>query len=314
MENGMRDRAIGALVGLAVGDALGTTLEFTVRDRQPRHTEMTGGGPFHLDPGQWTDDTSMALALADSLATMGEYDPTDLMNRFVSWWKDGQYSSTGECFDIGITTRGALNMYVDLKRPEIGSRSPDTAGNGSIMRLAPAVLFGMPDRAIAVDTAVRQSRTTHGAAECLESCDMMARILVDLINGDPIEDLRDRYSTSGAQRIASRGWTGKSREVIKSTGYVIDTLEAALWADASTTTFEDALVLAVNLGGDADTVGAVTGQICGARYGMSGIPQRWLDALHDLEGIVAAAERLVDAQPKVQPASGGLIGRLFGVR
>lgn len=310
----VRDRAIGALVGLAIGDALGTTLEFTPRDRHPHHTEITGGGPFHLAPGQWTDDTSMALALADSLLVMGEYDPGDVMERFVSWWKEGRYSSTGECFDIGTNTRGALDMYLAIRRPEIGSHAPDTAGNGSIMRLAPAVLFALPDREDAIDTAVRQSRTTHGAPECLEACDIMARILVERILGIEHEDVRGTYSTKGALRIAARNWMGKSREVIKSTGYVIDTLEAALWADANASTFEEALVLAVNLGGDADTVGAVTGQIAGARFGLSGIPQRWLDTLHDREMIVDVANRLYEASPKEKAERTGFLSRFMRAR
>lgn len=311
----MRDRAIGTLVGLAVGDALGTTLEFASRDTRPHQSEITGGGPFNLRPGQWTDDTSMALALADSLLSVGEYDPTDLMDRFVSWWKEGAYSSTGTCFDIGVTTSSALDMYIALGRPEIGSHSPDTAGNGSIMRLAPAVLYGFPDVDTAADIAVRQCKTTHGAAECLEACDIMARILVSHIWGRPIEDFRGRYHSSGIKNIASRGWTGKSRDAIKSTGYVVDTLEAALWADARTENFEQALILAVNLAGDADTIGAVTGQICGARYGMAGIPKRWLEKIHDLDVIVDMAERLIDLEPVLYQAPRlGIFDRLVGRR
>ncbi len=136
-----QDRARGALLGLAVGDALGTTLEFTERDRKPHHTEMTGGGPFGLEPGQWTDDTSMALALADSLVERRGFDPRDLMTRFVAWRKKGDYSCTGTCFDIGITTQRALTTFQRTGEPFAGSTALDDAGNGSIMRLAPAVLF-----------------------------------------------------------------------------------------------------------------------------------------------------------------------------
>ena len=105
------DRARGALLGLAVGDALGTTLEFSRRDAQPLHTEMTGGGPFRLAPGVWTDDTAMALCLADSLVAQGDLDPADLMDRFVRWWRLGENSATGHCFDIGVTTAKALRRY-----------------------------------------------------------------------------------------------------------------------------------------------------------------------------------------------------------
>lgn len=135
--NAIRSRAIGALVGLAVGDAVGTTLEFTRRDSYPRLTDMIGGGPFWLKPGEWTDDTAMALALADSLAERGQLDPADLMDRFLAWWREGRYSCTGTCFDIGITTRSALGRFEQNGEPFAGSESPDAAGNGSLMRLSP---------------------------------------------------------------------------------------------------------------------------------------------------------------------------------
>lgn len=309
-----RDRALGAFLGLAVGDALGTTLEFVPRDRHPHHTEITGGGPFHLLAGQWTDDTSMALALADSLLEVGEYDPNDVMRKYVSWWKEGRYSSTGECFDIGTTTRGALDMFLAVGRPEIGSHSPDTAGNGSIMRLAPAVICALPSEEAAISLAVRQSKTTHGAIECLEACDYLGRQLSALILGHDLGDRRGVYSSPGMTRIAARDWTGKSREMIKSTGYVIDTLEAALWADANASSFEEALILAVNLGGDADTIGAVTGQIAGARYGLSGIPQKWLDVLHDGSKLIDVATRLHNAHVTVETEREGFFSRLMRSR
>jgi ADP-ribosyl-[dinitrogen reductase] hydrolase len=309
MDKGTRDRAVGALVGLAVGDALGTTLEFSRRDALPRQTEITGGGPFHLAPGQWTDDTSMALALADGLLTRGGYDARDVMDRYVAWWKEGEYSSTGECFDIGTTVRGSLETYLATGRPEAGSRAPDTAGNGSIMRLAPAVLFALPDERAAHGLAVRQSLTTHGAPECLEACDAMARVMTASINGGEATLAEGDYATPGGKRIAIGEWRTMDRARVRSTGYVIDTLEAALWADAQGRDFEHALILAVNLGGDADTVGAVAGQIAGARHGMSGMPARWLDAIHDLDGIVSTAKRLVDA--RYSAPRRGILSRLL---
>lgn len=132
------DRARGALLGLAVGDALGTTLEFSRRDEHPHHAEMTGGGPFRLAPGQWTDDTSMALALAESLIAHGDLDARDLMDRFLSWWRDGEYSCTGHCFDIGSATRGALARYAadgDIERglaPDMAVQAVRAARPGTI--------------------------------------------------------------------------------------------------------------------------------------------------------------------------------------
>lgn len=314
MTDDIRDRALGAFVGLAVGDALGTNLEFTGRDRQPHHTEITGGGPFRLNPGEWTDDTSMAVALATSLIECRGYDARDVMRRFVSWWRDGEYSGAPGrgCFDIGITTRGALEAFLETGRPESGSTGPDTAGNGSIMRLAPAVLFGMPDEKAARSIAERQSLTTHGAPECVEACGYMADLLTMRIRGD-VEGLPDgAWRTQGLRRITQGAWRTASRDAIRSTGYVIDTLEAALWADSSSASFEEALVLAVNLAGDADTIGAVTGQIAGARYGLSRIPQRWLNTLHGYKGLVRMAEQLIEALPVKHTE--GRLARLLGRR
>ncbi|MGK9170161.1 ADP-ribosylglycohydrolase family protein [Inquilinus limosus] len=290
------DRARGALVGLAVGDALGTTLEFSARDSQPHHREMTGGGPFGLEPGQWTDDTSMALALADSLIARGGFDANDVMDRFVSWWREGAYSCTGACFDIGIATRQALDHYLHGGGPFAGSTDPTTAGNGSLMRLAPAVLFTLRDAEAGRRIAADQSRTTHGAREATEACVFFSERLRSAILGATKPEVLAPRVWNGAEKIQAiaRGdWHGLPRPLIQSSGYVIHTLEAALWAVDSTDSFEDALVLAVNLGDDADSVGAVTGQLAGALYGMSGIPQRWLDPLAWRQRIVETADRLI---------------------
>ena len=140
-----RDCAIGALIGLAVGDALGTTIQFCPRDTYSPVTDMIGGGPFRLKAGEWTDDTSMALCLAASLiANGGILEPTDLAQRFVRWWKRGKNSVTGACFDIGNATRSALAGFLETGRP-VGSEDPRSAGNGGVMHLAPVVLAAKGD-------------------------------------------------------------------------------------------------------------------------------------------------------------------------
>ncbi|MGC2412165.1 MAG: ADP-ribosylglycohydrolase family protein [Stellaceae bacterium] len=144
------DRALGCLLGLAVGDALGTTLEFERRDVRPLLTDLIGGGPFGLKPGEWTDDTSLALCLADSLIACGGLDQRDLMSRFVRWWREGENSHNGRCFDVGITTRQALSRFVRTGDPVAGSTDPNAAGNGSIMRLAPVVLRWVNEPAQAI--------------------------------------------------------------------------------------------------------------------------------------------------------------------
>jgi ADP-ribosyl-[dinitrogen reductase] hydrolase len=318
------DRARGALLGLAVGDALGTTLEFTRRDAGPLHTEMTGGGPFALEPGQWTDDTAMALALADSLIACQGFDQTDLITRFVAWWRKGRYSCTGTCFDIGITTAAALDRFKRDGDPFAGSTAADTAGNGSLMRLAPVALYALDDAEEADRIARDQSRTTHGAPEAIEACAYFVQILRAAIlgEGDVLRprawmgadcdalfprhwqsDERDFLTLhpsaeeAAIEAIAQGTWRTKTRDEIRSTGYVVDTLEAALWCVATTDSFEAALVRAVNLGGDADTVGAVAGQLAGALYGSSAIPERWITHLAWTDRILGAADTLLQRNP-----------------
>lgn len=290
------DRARGALIGLAVGDALGTTLEFTRRDSSPRHTEMVGGGPFRLPRGVWTDDTSMALCLADTLLAAGEVDPRDLMGRFVRWWREGENSATGSCFDIGNTTRAALQRFERTDDPLAGDTAASAAGNGSLMRLAPVALFYCDDRLAAGEAARLQSQTTHAAPECLEACDAFARLLVDAFAGASKEDLLrgapDGFTGQVADIVAG-GWRRKARAAISSSGYVIHTLEAALWCVEQASSFEEALILAVNLGDDADTVGAVTGQLAGAIWGASGIPARWIEPLAWKDRLLEIAQGLL---------------------
>ena len=183
--DGIRDRALGAFLGLAVGDAVGTTLEFCPRDTQPRLKDMIGGSPFGQPPGGWTDDTSMALALADSLAACGTLDCRDLMDRFVRWWQEGEYSHVGRCIDIGTTTRAALELYRRTGDPLAGSTNPWSAGNGSLMRLAPVALRFWADRPRAIAAAAEQSRTTHGAEEAVDACRTFAELIADAIAGSP---------------------------------------------------------------------------------------------------------------------------------
>jgi len=302
-DDGAADRARGCLLGLAVGDALGTPREFSPRDTHPPLTDMLGGGPFRLRPGEWTDDTSMALCLADSLMARGTLDQRDLMERFVRWWRDGYNSHNGRCFDIGVTTRQALQRFRRTGNPLAGSTDPNTAGNGSIMRLAPVALrwAGDPERAISAARA--QSVTTHGAPAAVEGCALLAEILLEAIaSGEKIAALRSRPSEDASiAAIAAGSWRGKERNDISSSGYVAHTLEAALWCVDRSTGFSDAVLLAANLGDDADTVAAVTGQIAGALWGQKAIPRHWLEQLAWREEIERKASLLWTLSREVGP-------------
>ena len=284
----IHDRASGTFLGLAVGDAVGTTLEFRARDTYPHMTDMIGGGPFKLAPGEWTDDTAMALALADSLVHSfpGDFEHNhfehDLLRRFVDWWENGTYSCTGRCFDIGLTTRQALMRWQAIQEPHCGSTDPRTAGNGSLMRLAPVALRFWGDRTMLAEVARRQSMTTHAAPEAVDACVAFVDILADAIEGQSKVDVfRPRYENYAGVigSIVAGNWRNKARFAIRSSGYVAHSLEAALWCTDRASNFQDAVLTAANLGEDADTTAAITGQLAGAIFGASGIPEHWLAKL-----------------------------------
>ena len=293
-----RERYRGALVGLAAGDAVGTTLEFQPRGSFEPIDDMVGGGPFNLKLGQWTDDTSMALCLSASLIHCRGFNAQDQMDRYCDWASNGYMSSTGSCFDIGNTISGALRRYQTTGDPFAGSTHPRSAGNGSLMRLAPVVLFYHPNTEKAVHFSGESSRTTHGATEAIDSCRLFAQILVKVLDGAPKqEDLlaESSFSTSERLNTVARGeYRGSSADSIRGSGYVVDCIEAALWCFDETDDFRSAVLKAANLGDDADTTAAVCGQIAGAYYGIEGIPAAWRRQLTMYPEIVGYADRFIE--------------------
>lgn len=256
---------------------------------------MTGGGPFGLPPGYWTDDTSMALCLAESLLECGGFDPVDQLERYRRWWREGHLSSTGQCFDIGNTCRAALARFERTREPWCGPTSPDTAGNGSLMRLAPVPMFYAADRDAAVRFAGESSRTTHGARTAVDACRWYAAPLVAALDGASKADILAQRVDGLApeiKEIAAGSYALREPPYIAGTGYVVKSLEAALWAFHRMNSFRDVVLAAANLGDDADTTAAICGQLAGAHYGLAGIPPEWLDKLHGREMIFEMADRL----------------------
>lgn len=296
--SGERDRAIGALVGLAVGDAIGSTLEFLERDSYPPLTDMIGGGPFRLAPGEWTDDTSMALCLADSLIASNGLNARDLIERFCRWWRNGENSHNGRCFDIGIATRNALLKFERDGIAEAGSDDPDAAGNGSLMRLAPIAIRWWRDSETAASEARRQSETTHRAPMVLQCCEVFAQILCDAIASGHRDDvLRSRRwkGSHALQDVLAGGWRERSRAEIGSSGYVFHSFQAAMWCVGNAQNFRQAVLTAANLGDDADTTAAITGQLAGAIWGLAGIPEDWVRHLAWRDRIEKTASTLFEA-------------------
>ena len=299
-----RDRFRGCLLGLAAGDALGTTLEFKKRGTFEPLTDMIGGGPFHLNAGEWTDDTSMALCLAMSLLECGGFDPMGQMERYVRWWQEGYLSSNGWCFDIGDTVLEALESFEKTGEPYSGSTRTMSAGNGSLMRLAPVPMYYAGDTREAIARSAESSRTTHGAQEAVDACRYFAGLLVGALNGvdketllsalySPVDGLWEESPLSSKiAEIAGGSFKDRQPPDIKGTGYVVDTLEAVLWAFHDTDNFRDGALRVANLGDDADTTAAIFGQIAGAYYGVESIPSEWRERLTMASEITAMADSI----------------------
>lgn len=292
------DRYLGCMLGLACGDAVGTTVEFSPRGSFPPVTDMIGGGPFNLEPGQWTDDTSMALCLAHSLLYHKGFNPTDQMNRYCNWANYGYMSSTGECFDIGCTVLGALQRYQETFEPFSGSTDPKAAGNGSIMRLAPVPMFYAQSLEKTIKYSGESSRTTHATAESIECAQLFgAQLRAALLGVSKWEVLfNSGFEPYENKVVAIRNvcYSNKGEQKIKASGYVIESLEAALWCFLETSSYEEAVLKAVNLGDDADTTAAIVGQLAGAFYGVSSIPKPWLSKLAMKEEIECLANGLFE--------------------
>lgn len=302
----MNDRCRGTLIGLAVGDALGAAVEFRSPGSFAPVTGYSDGGPHGLEAGEWTDDTSMALALADSIATAG-WNLNDQADRYVQWWKTGKYSVNGRCFDIGMTTKSALGNYAAKKDAlASGDRSDRASGNGSIMRLAPVPMrYGhlYADQLDELSRLAEESSVpTHASEQCVSACRYLATVLAALIHGEdrdevlspdwkPLQQLNDIKPLHPLiQEIALGSFRQKQPPEIQGSGWVVKSLEASLWAFHNAASFEDAVLKAVNLGDDADTTGAICGQLAGAYWGESGISESLRSGLARtdlLEGAIA---------------------------
>lgn len=298
----LKQRQLGCFWGLATGDALGAPLEFYPRDRVPVVREMIPGGKFQLPAGAWTDDTSMALCLGHSLIHHPTLNSADLLKRFWDWASNNEYCSQDKAFGFGQNTLRTLMKFHQTGQLEADSTGKRSDGNGSLMRFAPVAIVHHDNIEETRRIARRQSLTTHASMKAADCCELIGMLLCRLFYGQSLigalETIQQHetvaYWDGEVQDLVRGTWLTKTRQEISSTGYVVHTLEAALWSVHHTTSFEEALVLAVNLGHDADTVGAVTGQIAGALYGMQSIPARWIKTLAKPDMLDVCADRLVN--------------------
>lgn len=297
----LRDRFRGTLLGTAVGEALGAPANFLTVDQIAAKygliTEMMGGGCLGVKPGETTDATEMMLCLAESLADVGGYDAEDVMDRYLAWFESVP-------LDMSLAVRTALLSYRSGTPWDLASRraheilgSP-TAGNGSLMRCAPLALRYLDDEEVRRAVSQRESTLTHfdrlAGASCVAFNDLVAAAVGDQL-AEQLPAIADAMMDED-KRVSAvlRDAVEAEPEEIQGSAFVLDTLCAAVWAVLRTASFEDTLILVVNLGDDADTVGAVAGALAGAVYGESGIPPRWLEPLCVYDRVVAVADRLAD--------------------
>ena len=269
------DKALGMLWGLVVGDCLGSPIQFTDKDGHPHITEMEPCQGFGTPPGYWTDDSSMAFCIAESFSRLGRYDLADIARNFVRWYDEGFWSSLPYSFDVGMATRRACRAIAASGSLKNGAEA--SQGNGSVMRLAPSYLMAW---------ALGRPKILHEVSD-LTHCSRRVRATVDRMAA-----IIDELAASGATTFTSQYAT---REECDNSGWCVSTVESALWALNTTSTFEEALIAAVNLGGDADSIGAVCGQLAGAKYGLSAIPERWLHAIKDHGRVDALFQKFLAA-------------------
>ena len=305
-----RNKFSGCLIGLAIGDALGAPIEFkTVGSFKPVN-DFIGGGMFNLNPGEFTDDTSLALCLAESLTRCNGFDAKDQMETYWKWLSEGHLSIRDKAVGIGKTTMRAIFEYKKSGNPYSRITNSMSAGNGSIMRLAPVPLFYIDDPLQAIKMSGESSKTTHGLQVTTDACRYFGGLIWAALNGLSKEEiLSDCFSpVSGYWRehemvadlalVASGSFKRKTPPDIKGGGYVVQSLEAALWAFYNSDSYEEGVLKAVNLGDDADTTGAVYGQLAGAYYGLDEIPDRSKDNLAMKDVILSHVQGLYDMRKK----------------
>ena len=290
-----KHRLQGMFIGLAVGDALGAPVEFMTPGRFEPVTGMRGYGTHNLPPGYWTDDTSMALCLADSLLQEHRYDSFDVMNRYQRWAAEGYRSSTGVCFDIGNQISSSLADYEQHSWVPAAAERTTAAGNGSIMRLAPVVMAAVAvgqDAAGAKHLARISARETHYSVKTEDATEVFGEMLFRAVTARTKSEILPTGGVSEMIERMVRGAGGLSAEEVEPSGYVLSTLQMAVWAFVTTDSFADGALACVNSGGDSDTVAAVYGQLAGAYYGLEGIPADWREELVQYQELLALADEL----------------------
>lgn len=286
-----------SLLGFAIGDAMGVPIEFTDRETLIKNpiTQMTGYGTYNQPEGTWSDDTSMTVATMDAIITKKEINYKSIMSNFLSWFAVGKYTATGSMFDIGATCSDALAKFSSgsYEPLDCGVDDINRNGNGSLMRMLPIAIYAyykkLDDEEI-ISLVNDISSLTHAHEISKMACYIYVRYVMCLLDGkDKIasyEEIKNLDYTSYSEetitvfdRVLKSDISKYSLDEIKSTGYVVDSLEASLWVILNTESFKQTIIGSINLGCDTDTIGAITGSMAGIIYGYESIPEIWLDKL-----------------------------------
>ena len=282
----------GCFVGLAVGDALGAPYEFLIKSAVQYNHQMNAGGFFNLPKGAYTDDTSMNMCLAESILTTDFFDIHDQIQKYISWYVNGEYSSTNECFDIGNQTRMALDHYINhneflFDMFTYSAENDRSSGNGSLMRIAP-VAMAYKDIELVKAYALESSKTTHPNNQCQHMCSQYAQMIRIALDGGTKEDIICVQPTLRSIKESD----------LRNSGYVLDSYLMCTYAFFNTDTFEDCMRFVIEQGGDADTNACIAGMLAGAFYGIDEIPPVWINDLMHSELMFGYANRLYEYSRK----------------
>lgn len=313
----MKNRVYDGIMGLCVGDALGVPVEFNSRESLIAKPvkDMIGYGTYNQPPGTWSDDSSMTLCLLDSLAKGLDY--KDIMDKFKAWLTEGKYTPYDEVFDVGVGTRKAINRFISGTEPiKCGGVQPRDNGNGSLMRILPLLYYIQPlygadflEKDEAYDIIHKVSALTHGHKRSQIACgiylsiasmltkDMGLGVALEMGIKRSVQYYMQKPGYAAEITHYRRVSEGNFREIpegeIRSSGYVVDTLEAALWCLLNTKSYKDCVLKAVNLGEDTDTVAAVAGGLAGLYYGSESIPREWVDQIQRKDYIMELCENII---------------------
>ena len=299
----MQEKILSMILGHATADAVGVPVEFTKRYKLKENPvkNMRAYGTYGQPAGTWSDDTSLTIAALESIARLKKIDYADILKNFLAWYNEDKFTANDETFDVGNTTAAAIENFEHGTPPlECGPNHENSAGNGSLMRISPVAMYIYQTRGNNFDAETFElvhnfSSITHGNKKCLIACGIYCLIAAEIFDGQNLQvaisnglsraknfygNLRKfEDALKSFERLFEKNFGKLFEDEIKSTGYVVHSLEAAIWCLLNTDNYKDLVLTAVNLGGDTDTIGAIAGGLAGAFYGVEQIPKDWLDVL-----------------------------------